>query len=219
MNSICGCWRRKRYERNFEAGKGRRKMTERQDVQRNYKKRRENPGKEKTVRMTAAGLFAAMITVMTAYICHIPYGANGGYIHFGDAMIYMAAVFLPRPYALAAAAIGGGAADLLTAPMWAPATIIIKMLIVLPFTGGKEKILTARNWAAPFIAAVISAFGYYLAEGILFGSFVAPAASLLGSFIQSGGSAVFFFAAGTVFDQAHVKGKVMRMMHPDGGAR
>ena len=66
---------------------------------------------DKTSTMAAAGLFAAMITVMTAYICHIPYGANGGYIHFGDALIYLAAVFLPRPYALAAAAIGGGAAS------------------------------------------------------------------------------------------------------------
>ena len=90
--------------------------------------------REKTVKMAAAGLFAAMIAVMTAYICHIPYGANGGYIHFGDALIYLAAVFLPRPYALAAAAIGGGAADLLTAPMWIPATVIIKMMIVLPFS-------------------------------------------------------------------------------------
>ena len=84
--------------------------------------------------LTVTGLFAAIITLMTAYICHIPYGANGGYIHFGDALIYVAAVILPRPYAMAAAAIGGGLADLLTAPMWAPATIIIKMLITFPFT-------------------------------------------------------------------------------------
>ena len=34
--------------------------------------------------LTVTGLFAAIITLMTAYICHIPYGANGGYIHFGD---------------------------------------------------------------------------------------------------------------------------------------
>ena len=55
--------------------------------------------------LTVTGLFAAIITLMTAYICHIPYGANGGYIHFGDALIYVAAVILPRPYAMAAAAI------------------------------------------------------------------------------------------------------------------
>ena len=105
-----------------------------------------------TSKITAAGLFAAMITIMTAYICHIPYGANGGYIHFGDALIYLGAVFLPRPYALAAAAIGGGMADLLTAPMWAPATIIIKMLITLPFTSREGRIMAPRNIAAPFIA-------------------------------------------------------------------
>ena len=174
--------------------------------------------REKTVKMAAAGLFAAMIAVMTAYICHIPYGANGGYIHFGDALIYLAAVFLPRPYALAAAAIGGGAADLLTAPMWIPATVIIKMMIVLPFSGKQEKILTIRNWAAPFTAAAISATGYYLAEGILFGSFITPAASLAGSLIQSGGSAAFFFALGAAFDRARVKGKIQRMMHLSSGA-
>ena len=67
-----------------------------------------------TSKLVTAGLFAAMITIMTAYIFHVPYGANGGYIHFGDALIYLGAVFLPRPYALAAAAVdcaGMGSGD------------------------------------------------------------------------------------------------------------
>ena len=140
-----------------------------------------------TVLLTLTGLFASMITVMTAYIFHVPYGANGGYIHFGDALIYVAAVILPRPYALAAAAIGGGLADLLTAPMWAPATIIIKMLIVLPFTSQTGKLLTKRNIIAPFLSALLSAAGYYLADSLLFGAFGALLASLTGSAIQSGG--------------------------------
>lgn len=163
-----------------------------------------------TTKLVTTGLFAAMITVMTAYICHIPYGANGGYIHFGDALIYLAAAFLPRPYALAAAAIGGGMADLLTAPMWAPATIIIKMLIVLPFTSKEGRVLQSRNIAAPFLSAVISAAGYYLAEGIIFGSFAAPLASLVGSAIQSGGSAVVFLAAAGALDRIHMKSKVQQ---------
>ena len=158
-------------------------------------------------RMTLTGLFAAMITLMTAYICHIPYGANGGYIHFGDALIYIAAVLLPRPYALAAAAIGGGLADLLTAPMWAPATIIIKMLITLPFTSQNTKILNTRNIIAPFLALAISETGYYLAEGILFGSFLSPLASISGSVIQSGGSAVLFFLLAGALEKTHLKAK------------
>ena len=44
-------------------------------------------------------------------------------------MIYLAAVILLLPYAYVVGAIGGGLADLLTGPVWALATIIIKMLI------------------------------------------------------------------------------------------
>lgn len=164
----------------------------------------------KTRRLTVTALFAAIITVMTAYICHIPVGINGGYIHLGDALIYMAAVFLPRPYALAAAAIGGGMADLLTAPMWAPATIIIKMLIVLPFTSTEGRILSGRNKIAPWIAFIISATGYYLAEGILFGTFAAPLVSMAGSFVQSAGSAAVFYVLAAAFDKAGLKVKVER---------
>lgn len=164
-----------------------------------------------TSKLVITGLFAAMITIMTAYICHIPYGANGGYIHFGDALIYVAAVFLPRPYALAAAAIGGGMADLLTAPMWAPATVIIKMLITLPFTSKEGRILCPRNIAAPFLAAVVSAAGYWLAEGIIFGNFVAPLVSFAGSAVQSGGSAVIFLALAAALDRVHMKGKAVQM--------
>ena len=162
--------------------------------------------------LTVTGLFAAMVAIMTAYIFHIPYGTNGGYIHFGDALIYVAAVLLPRPYALAAAAIGGGLADMLTAPMWAPATILIKMLIVLPFTSHKGHMLSPRNVADPFIAALISATGYYLAEGILFGSFLSPIASLTGSAIQSGGSAVIFLAAAAALDKIHIKKRTNQLL-------
>lgn len=168
--------------------------------------------KQNTSKLVITGLFAAMITLMTAYICHIPYGANGGYIHFGDALMYIAAVFLPTPYAVAAAAIGGGLADLLTAPMWAPATIIIKSLIVLPFTSKEGRILCPRNIVAPFIAALITTAGYYLAEGVLFGSFVAPVASIIGNVIQSGGSAVIFFILAVALEKAHVKASMSKII-------
>lgn len=163
--------------------------------------------RQQTIRLTMTGVFAAMITIMTAYICHIPYGANGGYIHFGDALIYVAAVFLPRPYAMAAAAIGGGMADLLTAPLWAPATIIIKMIITLPFTSREGRILCPRNIIAPFLAALLSATGYYLAQGILFGSFISVIASFAGSAVQSGGSAIIFLALAVALDKAHMKSR------------
>lgn len=162
--------------------------------------------------LTLTGLMAAMIALMTAYICHIPFGANGGYIHFGDSFIYIAAAILPTPYALAAAAIGGGIADLLTAPMWTPATIIIKMLITIPFTSKAARLITTRNVIATFIAYWISHTGYFFAEYILFESFSSAFFGSIGGIIQSGGSAVFFLVFGLALDTVHIKAKLANQL-------
>ena len=167
--------------------------------------RREVTSMSKVRYLTTTALMAALVTIMTAYICHIPIGMNGGYIHFGDSLIYLAAVLLPRPYALAAAAIGGGMADLLTAPIWALATIIIKMLIVLPFSSKTTKIVTLRNVFATVVAYFISGLSYFLAEYILFGSWSVFLVSMSGSLIQSGGSAIFFIIFGYALDKVHIK--------------
>ena len=115
-----------------------------------------------------AALFAAIITVVTAYVLHIPTG--NGYIHLGDSFIFLAASLLPLPYAIAAAAVGAGLADALTAPIWVIATVIIKSLIVLPFTSKKDKIINARNLIALIPALIVTCVGYYLADRILFGA-------------------------------------------------
>lgn len=161
--------------------------------------------------LTSTAIFAAMITLMTAYICHIPDGINGGYIHFGDSLIYLAACLLPTPYALAAAAIGGGMADLLTAPMWAPATIIIKMLITIPFTRKKEKIISLHNVIATVPAFLISGICYYIANAFFMGGFEAGIIAYLlgGGLIQSGGSAIVFIIVGIFLDKLGFKKKFL----------
>ena len=159
-------------------------------------------------RLVTAALFAAAIAVMTAYLLHIPL-PTGGYIHLGDAVIYLAAALLPTPYALAAAAIGGGLADLLTAPLWLPATIVIKMLIALPFTCKSAKIITPRNIAAAVIACAVTVIGYFAAEYLIFGTWAALAASISGNLIQSGGSAVVFIIIGLALDKTRLKTKLI----------
>lgn len=164
--------------------------------------------KSKTYYLTIAGIFAALITIFTAYIGHVPVGINGGYIHFGDGLIYLAATILPMPYAMLAGAIGGGMADLLTAPAWTLATLIIKSLIVIPFTNKGITIISKRNLAAPIISYFISATGYYLAESLLFGTKAAIIMSFSGSFIQSFGSMIFFLMLGTALDKFGFKARL-----------
>ena len=159
--------------------------------------------------VVVAALFAALITIMTAYICHIPVGVNGGYVHFGDALIYLAASILPAPYAIAAAAIGGGLADLLTAPAWALAMVIIKAAIALPFTSKGDRLVNKRNVVAIFVSGIITTLGYYLAESIMFGSWAAFLMSISGSLIQAGGSAVIYLVLAAALDKAHVKSRFL----------
>ena len=156
--------------------------------------------------ITITALFAALITVMTAYICHIP--IPGGYIHIGDSLIYLAAAILPMRYAMIAGAIGGGMADLLTYPMWAIPTMIIKALIVLPFSNKDNKITTKRNIIATVIAYVISGVCYYLVGALVFGAKTAFIVSMLQSIIQSGGSAVIFIILGIALDKCNFKVRI-----------
>ena len=159
--------------------------------------------------MAMTGIMAAMITIMTAYVCHVPVGMNGGYIHFGDAVIYLAAVLLPKPYAIAAAANGGGLADLFTAPVWVPATVLIKTLLVLQIETKGVKIITKRNVMSTIIAYFISGIGYYAAEKILFEEGAVFAVTMGQTLIQSLGSAVIFILLGLAMDKAHVKNRFM----------
>ncbi len=144
-------------------------------------------------------LFAAMITVMTAYIGHIPTAT--GYIHFGDGLIFLAACFLPKGYAVGAAALGSGLADLLTYPSWTIPTILIKGLMALPFSNKSTKILTVRNLIAAGIAVIINTIGYFLAGALLAGNWGSPIADLPNSLIQGVGSVIIFVLIGFIFDK------------------
>lgn len=175
--------------------------------------------KERIKYLVISALLAALTTMMTAYIFHIP-DVKGGYTHIGDGIIYLAAALLPTSYAALAAAIGAGMADLLTAPMWIIPTVIIKALLVIPFTSKGERIINLRNIIGVFIGAVITIVGYCLAEValVLLGAipggasvgeaFVAAfAISFPSAIIQPLGSAILFIALGLALDGIGFKKK------------
>ena len=154
--------------------------------------------------LTVTAMFAAAITVTTAYLLHIPI-PTGGYVHLGDALIYLAACLLPVPYAAAAAAVGAGLADLLTAPMWVLPTLVIKALIVLPFTSRGERILCRRNVTAVFIAGVFSPAAYALAGCGLTGTLTSFVPQFLGTLVQGIGSGALFLVIAPAMDTVKLK--------------
>lgn len=153
--------------------------------------------------MCLAGVFAAVVFVFTAYL-HIP--SHTGYTHIGDGVIYLAACLLPLPYAMFVGAGGALLADCLTGyAIWAPGSVIIKIIAVLFFSRKGKKIICWRNILALLPAWAVCIGGYYLYEALITGNFAAPLAGIPGYITQSVLSSIFFIAVGLAMDKLNVK--------------
>ena len=157
--------------------------------------------------MCISSVFAAIVFVVTAYL-HIP--TYNGYVHVGDAFIFLAACLLPMPYAVGVGAIGAMLADVLTGyAIWAPGSIIIKAVTAMLFSFKAKKIITVRNVLMLIPATVICAGGYYFYEVIITGSFVGALAGIPGSLIQSATSGIVFILVGVAMDKMNLKKRLL----------
>lgn len=131
-----------------------------------------NRENEKLVNTVYAGLFAALTALLTA-VLHIPVG--NGYVHCGDAVIYLAAAMLPLPYAAGAAAVGGALADVLSGyAVYALPTFIIKAMLAAVFSAvGGTQMLEKRRILAMILCGLVSVTGYWLTAVILYGGWAA----------------------------------------------
>lgn len=167
--------------------------------------------------MILSALFAALITVMTAFV-KFNTGINNGYLHFGDSFIYVAACLIPTPYAAVSAALGGAFADLLAgAAVWAPFSAVIKalnaltvsLIIRMRINKKKDRILSPVSLVASVASGLVTVFGYLLAEGLLY-SFPTALTSVPFSIIQAAGSTVIFILSAAALDKIKFKQKYMR---------
>ncbi len=160
--------------------------------------------------LTLSAIFCALVFVATTYTRIPIWFSNSGYIHLGDAFIYLAAAVLPMPYACAVGAIGAGLADLIGYPIFTPGTVVIKVLIALFFTSKCSKFLCKRNLVATAPACIVTVVGYYLYEAALVRSFAAPIVSVPFNVVQAVASAIVFFMIGLMLDKFSLKSKILR---------
>lgn len=163
------------------------------------------------LKLTLSAMIAALTAVITAHIFHIPMSLFGGqgYVHIGDAIIYLGASLLPTGYACAAAALGGAMADLISgSALWAPWTLVIKALVALCFTAKGETLLNKRNYLVLVPAAAITAAGYYIAEAFLYGNWITPVHSIGGNLLQSVASSVLYVVLGLALDRIRIKQQI-----------
>ncbi|MDR1917284.1 MAG: TIGR04002 family protein [Synergistaceae bacterium] len=163
---------------------------------------------ERIYNVVIAGLFTGLIFIMTAYFPRIP--TARGYIHIGDAAIYLAASILPQPAAALSAALGGFLADAMTGYMiWAPYTFAIKACLTLAFTSKKGTIMGIRNVFAAAVAFPITIGGYYAAAWIMTGDMIVPLAEVPANAVQAAGSMALYMLFAACMDKTRVKTRII----------
>lgn len=137
--------------------------------------------------MTITALAVALTYVFTAFVnVRLPIMANGGLIHLGNVPLFIFAIIFGKKTGAIAGGIGIGLFDLLSGwTAWAPFTLIIVGIMgyVVGLLTEKKK---GYGWtvAAMFLALVIKIVGYYIAEGFIYGNWLAPVTSIPGNIVQ-----------------------------------
>ena len=134
----------------------------------------------KTSSVVMTAMMLAIITVSVMFI-KLPIPFTQGYVHLGDAMIFVAVLVLGWKNGAIAGGIGAALGDILGGfAMWAPWTFVIKavMALILGLMTGyalkKKWIMVGRMPLGAVIGMVVSGIfmviGYFVAEGIMYGN-------------------------------------------------
>lgn len=141
--------------------------------------------------MVISALLIALVFVATRFInIRLPIAVNGGLVHLGNAMLFVAAIVFGGKKGAIAGAFGMGLFDLLSEwAIWAPATFIIRGImgyIIGTMANSKDRNGKKFLWniAGIVLAAIWMVMGYYVAEGILYGNWIAPLTSIPGNITQ-----------------------------------
>jgi uncharacterized membrane protein len=127
-----------------------------------------------TRKLILAAILAALVFSITYFTkIPIPY-PPGAYAHAGDSIIYLSGMMLGGPWAAAVAALGSVFADLLAAPIYIPATLVIKAVMggvagYFLYRKSDEKPPIRKTVLGLAIPALFMAAGYYLYEVVILG--------------------------------------------------
>jgi len=158
---------------------------------------------DNTLIFVTTAMMTAMVMIATTFF-KIPNAM--GYIHLGDGFVLLAAIILPKKYACFAGGVGAGLADIYGGyAVWAPWTLVIKIMMVLIVqlffnflmkraSNGKHIAKIAGIPFAELLAYVLAVLwtvsGYYVAQGFISGNWIAPVADVPGNVLQASVGAV-----------------------------
>ena len=147
---------------------------------------------KKTLDLIMTSMLVALVFLSTFFLnIKLPISVNGGLVHLGTGMLFIAAIlFGPKKGALAGA-IGMGLFDLVGGwLLWAPITIVARGLqgfIVgkIAWSNGRKGSSLALNVTATIVSIPFMIAVYYFGEVILYGNWIVPLTSIPGDLLQN----------------------------------
>lgn len=146
----------------------------------------------KTFDLILTAMLIALVFVATIFLnIKLPITANGGLVHLGTAMLFIASILFGPKKGAIAGALGMAIFDLVSGwTLWAPFTFIARGLqgyIVgkIAWSKGRNGSSVGLNILAAIISAPVMLAVYYICEGILYGNWIAPVASIPGNIVQN----------------------------------
>lgn len=143
----------------------------------------------KTKQLVYAALGIALVFICTVFVnLRLPVAANGGLIHLGNVPLFVIAILYGRWLGALAGGIGMALFDVMGGwLLWAPFTLIIVGLMGYTVGAIGEKTQSFQGYVfAMVVACIIKIVGYYGAEGIIYGNWLTPMASIPGNLVQIG---------------------------------
>ena len=146
----------------------------------------------KTMTLVVDAMFIALVFVATWLInIRLPLVGSGGLIHLGNVPLFIGGMLFGRRTGAIAGAFGMAIFDLMSGwTAWAPFTFVIvgSMGYVIGWIAEKKpfKMGMVNHVLSVILAIIIKVAGYYFAEVILYGNWIAPIGSIPGNIIQVG---------------------------------
>lgn len=146
----------------------------------------------RTFDLILSAMLIALVFVATLTLnIKLPIKANGGLVHLGTGMLFIASILFGPKKGAIAGAIGMGLFDVVSGwTLWAPITIVARGLqgyIVgkIAWSNGRKGNSIAFNVLAMIISVPFMVAVYYVGEGILYANWVAPLTSIPGDLVQN----------------------------------
>lgn len=137
-------------------------------------------------------MLISLVFVATIFInIKLPITANGGLVHLGTAMLFIASILFGPKKGAIAGAVGMGLFDLISGwTLWAPFTFVargVQGYIVgkIAWSNDRKGGSVAVNLLAMIVSMPFMLAGYYICERVLFNSWVLPLASIPGNITQN----------------------------------